>query len=201
MEHDPMPSIVVPNGAFQAGPGYLYRAILGSAAPTNTVAGSVFTDAWPVAWVPIGITVDGSQFTFQTNTDTIQAAEYLDPLAYKSTGRQIGVEFNMMQMTLKSYALAFNGGTTTTVSGTGATTLSSYSPANVGSEVRTMLGWESEDSTERCIFFQCFQGGQVSVANRKAPTARSIPVTFSVEQPASGGPFQVFKAGTVGVGV
>lgn len=196
-----MPAIAIPNGAWMAGPGTLYRTILGTAIPAHAVVGGVFTDAWPAAWVPVGITVDGSQFSFQTNTDQIVAAEYLDPLAVKSTGRTIGVEFNMMQMTLKSFALALNGGTTSTISGAAGTLLTSYTPAGVGSEVRTMLGWESEDATERAIFNQNFQGGQVQIANRKAPTARSIPVQFTTEQPAVGFPFTIYKAGLVGVGV
>lgn len=196
-----MPAIAIPNGAWMAGPGTLYRATLATPHPVNTVVGSVFTDAWTAAWVPVGITVDGSQFSIQTATDQIAAAEYLDPLAIKSTGRTIGVEFNMMQMTLKSYALALNGGTTTAVSGSAGTTLTSYTPSTVGAEVRTMLGWESEDSTERVVFNQNFQGGQVQIANRKAPTARSIPVQFTTEQPASGWPFIVYKAGVNGIGV
>lgn len=191
-----MPAITVPNGAFSVGPGYLYRAILATALPTNTVAASVFTDAWAAAWVPVGTTREGSTFTYQTEVEGIIVAEYLDPLSWRSTGRNIGYAFDMAQITTRSMALAMNGGTITTVSGTGATTLTSYEPPNVGAEVRTMLGWESEAGDERLIIRQALQAGEVSLNRQKAPNYASLPVNFRVEQPASAAPFTYFTAGT-----
>lgn len=202
-----MTSVVIPNAGFQSGPGKLWAAIVGTALPSvavpgsgGTVAGSKFTDTPAAAYRLVGITEGGSAFSVQVNTDTINAAEYLDPLAYKSTGREIGVEFDMMNMVDKNFQLAFNGGTVTTVSGTGATSLTKGGPPNVGSETRTMLLWESEDETERWVFYSCFQGGQVNIQNRKAPQPRTLPVQFRIEQPASGDPFNYFIAGTKGIG-
>lgn len=196
-----MPAITIPNGAVVIGPGTLYKAPLLTAIPTNTVAGSVFTDAWPAAWIPVGVTREGSQWTYQPSTDNVEVAEYLDPLRIVTTGRQIGVSFDVAQVTLQNYRLGLNGGTVSTVSGTAATTLSRYSPPVNGAEIRTMIGWESDDATERLIFHQCFQTGQVSVAHRKGAANASIPVDFGVEQPSTGFPFDIYLAGTARVGV
>ncbi len=47
-------------------PGYLFIAPLLTALPANTGAGSVFTDAWPVAWLPLGATTEGSKFSYSS---------------------------------------------------------------------------------------------------------------------------------------
>jgi hypothetical protein len=88
-----------------------------------------------------------------------------------------------------------NGGTVTTVSGTGATMLSSYTPPVVGQEARIMLGWESEDATERWVWYQSFQTGEVRIGRRKGAANAGIPVEFGVEQPSSGAPFISWVAG------
>jgi hypothetical protein len=190
-----MPAIVVPNDAAQYGAGYLYKAPLGSTLPVNTVTGSKFTDSWQAAWIPVGITREGNEFSYQIATDTVEAAEFLDPLKIVSTGRQIGVSFEMLQIHLGNIKTSMNGGTIATVSGTTATLLSSYVPPVVGQEVRTMLGWESEDATERWIWYQCFQTGEVRIGRRKGAANAGIPVEFGVEQPSSGAPFIAFTAG------
>lgn len=191
-----MPAIVVPADAAQYGAGYLYKAPLGTAIPTNTVVGSKFTDVWAVAWIPVGITREGNEFSYQIATDTVLAAEYLDPLKIVSTGRTIGVNFEMLQIHLGNFKTAMNGGTQAVVSGTGATALTSLVPPVVGGEVRTMLGWESEDTTERWIWYQCFNTGEIRVGRRKGAANAGIPVEFGVEQPSSGPPFIQYVAGS-----
>jgi|SRR4051812_22556579 hypothetical protein len=191
-----MPAITVPADAAQYGAGYLYKAILGSTLPINTVIGSKFTDTWQAAWIPIGITREGNEFSYQVNTDTVEAAEYLDPLKIVSTGRSIGVSFEMLQIHLGNFKTAMNGGTQATVSGTTTTQLTSLIPPVVGAEVRTMLGWESEDATERWVWYQCFQTGEIRVGRRKGAANAGIPVDFGVEQPSSGPPFIQYVAGS-----
>lgn len=190
-----MPAIVVPNDAIALGPGYLYKAPLGSAVPTNTVVGSVFTDTWPVAWIPVGVTREGHEFSYQINTDNVLAAEYLDPLKIVTTGRNIGVAFEMMQLHLGNLKTSMNGATQTTVSGTTTTQLTSLTPPVLGQETRVMLGWESTDATERWVFTQCFNTGNVQIARRKGATNAGIPVAFGIEQPSSGFPFTTYVAG------
>lgn len=168
----------------------------------GTVAGSVFTDAWPAAWIPWGVTREGSQFNYQINTSAVAVAEYLPPLAYVEDGVAIGVEFDVVEVTAKNFAYAINagGGGVTTVSGTGATLLSKLSPPQVGQSVRQMIGWENNAGTERAVYYQCLQSGSLAVARRKGANPASLPMTFAVEQPATGDPFNNWYAGTVRVG-
>jgi hypothetical protein len=191
-----MPAVAVPINALALGPGYLYHAPLGSDLPDNTVAGSVFTDTWPVAWVLVGATDEGSEFNYELDTEDVEVAEYLDPPAVVSTGRTIGINFAMVQISTTNFKRALNGGVITTT-GSGATQLNEYVPPDVGSEVRAMIGWESQDSTERLIGLQCFQAGEVTIERRKGADKATLPVEFRMEKPASGPPFRYFTAGLV----
>jgi hypothetical protein len=191
-----MPSVVVPVDAIAQGPGYLYWGPLGTANPTNTVAGSKFTDTWPVAWLLIGATDEGSEFSYQLDTDNVEVAEYLDPVAVATTGRTVSISFAMAQIHTTNLKRALNGGTITTT-GTGATTLNEYAPPDVGSEVRAMIGWESQDSTERLVCYQVLQTGNVNIQRRKGANKALLPVEFTLEKPPTGPPFNVWTAGTV----
>lgn len=195
-----MPAITVPKTRVMTGPGYLFRAPVGTAVPTNTVAGSVFTDAWAAAWVPIGVTEEGHEFTWSPETDNVTVAEYLAPLRIVTTSVEGKVSFAMAEFTANNLKFALNGGSLTTVSGTGATTLSKLEPPAVGAEIRHMIGWESEDSTERAVYYQCFQSGEVTVAHKPGSDKALIEVEFGIEQPATGAPFSRWYAGTVAVG-
>jgi hypothetical protein len=134
--------------------------------------------------------------TYDLNTDTIDSAEYLDPLVYVTTGRTAGMKFELMQVHATNMKRALNGGTLTT-SGAGTTLRSTYVPPAIGAEVRCMLGWEATDNTERVIAEQCFQIGTLSVPRRKGADNATLPVEFRFEIPASGNPFQYDTAGTL----
>lgn len=175
-------------------PGFLFAAPLASTEPTNTVAGGKFTDSWPVAWVPLGATTEGSTFTYSTSVEAISVAEFFDPIKYVTTERSGNIAFAMADITVARLKMALNGGvgTLTATSGTGATALYDYEPVDPGNEVRIMLGWESLDSTLRLVMRQTIQGGDVELAFQKAPDYTSIPVTFNMEIPASGAkPFKI----------
>jgi hypothetical protein len=176
-------------------PGFLFWAPLGSAEPTNTVAGSVFTDAWPVAWVNLGATEEGGTFTYDVSVDATRVAELLDPIRYATTERSGAMAFALASATLTNLKKVLNGGTLTVVSGTGATTLTSYTPPTPGAEVRSMIGWESLDATARLICYQCFAGGTLELAFRKAPDFVKLPATFNLEIPSSGVPWKAYSAG------
>lgn len=191
-----MPAPTMPVPAIATDPGYLWWAPAGTAEPTHTVAGSVFTDAWPVGFLLLGATEEGSNFSFQTTTEQITVAEFLDPLKYVSTGRSGSIAFALASITATNMKRALNGGTITTT-GTGATTMSAYTPPVLGAEVRCVIGWESQDSTERLIAYQTFNTGQVSVQRRKGAAKATLPVEFGLEVPASGLPFKYLTAGTV----
>lgn len=188
-------AVAVPN--VLTDPGYLFIAPLGTAAPTNTVAGSVFTDAWAAAWIPLGATTEGSTFSYSTTVEPIRAAELFDPVRWATTEREGNIAFNLMSWTLSNYRRAMNGGVAavTATSGTGATALYNVSPPTPGTEVRAMIGWESLDNTVRLVAYQTIQGGEIQTAFQKAPDVAVIPCTFNMEVPSGGKPFDIWGAG------
>jgi hypothetical protein len=193
-----MPTTAVPN--LLQDPGYLFWAPLASTEPTNTVAGSEFTDSWPVAWISLGATEAGSTFNYSSSIEAVRVAEFFDPIRYATTERSGSISFAMADWTLQNLKRALNGGAVTVVSGTGATTLSKYEPPEPGSEVRCMIGWESLDSTTRIVMRQCIQGGEISSEFVKAPDYAKIAATFNFEYPTGAKPFTVYSAGTARAG-
>jgi len=189
-----MPAITVPKTPIARDPGFLYFGTLGSSLPANTVAGSVFTDTWPAGWSAWGITRAGSEFQYNITTDTIEAAEYFDPLVIVTTGRAAQVAFEVIILSGTTMKRALNGGNVT-VSGSGATTMTTVTPPAAGAEVRSMLGWESQDSTERLVMEQCLQAGTLTIGRHKGVDNAGVTMEFHAELPASGYPFQYFTAG------
>lgn len=190
-----MPTTAVPN--VLTDPGYLFIAPLATAAPTNTVAGSKFTDAWDAAWISLGATEEGSTFAYSSTVEPIRVAEYFDPISYRTTERGGSIAFNLADWTLSNYRRAINGGIAalTATSGTGATSLGTLEPPEPGSEVRAMIGWESLDNSVRLVCHQTIQGGEVSSAFNRAPSKALIPCTFQMEVPSSGKPWTLYSAG------
>ncbi len=191
-----MPAATVPKNALSTGPGYLYLAALGTSLPANTVVGSVFTDAWPGGWNLLGITKQGHEFDYTISTSTIEAAEYFDPLQIVTDSRTALLKCELMQVHATNMKNALNGGSLTT-SGSGTTLLSTYTPPVPGAEVRTMIGWEATDNTERLIMEQVFQTGSLAIQRQKGAANATLPVEFTAELPASGFPFRYFTCGTV----
>lgn len=190
-----MPAVDVPIDAIATGPGYLYWAPLGSTLPTHTVAGSVFTDVWPGAWELFGATDEGSEWSYGVDTDVIEVAEQLDPVAVVPTGRTISMNFALAQVNMTNLKRLTNGGTIT-VTGSGATQLNAFTPPELGSEVRCMIGWESTDGTERLIGYQCFQSGEITPARRKGAEKATLSAEFTFEKPAGSPPFGYWTAGS-----
>lgn len=189
-----MPSMTAPKTALSFGAGWLLYGPLGTSLPANTVVGSVFTDAWPAGWVLLGVTREGHEMSYEIDTDTVEAAEYLDPLATVTTGRTSGMSFDLMQVHATNLKRMLNGGTLAT-SGSGTTLLSTYTPPSIGEEVRCMIGWESTDSTERVVAQQAFQVGSLTIARKKGADNASFPVEFRFEPDSAGDPFTYYAAG------
>jgi hypothetical protein len=189
-----MPTITTPT--LLTDPGYLFRAPIGTALPTNTVVGSVFTDAWAAAWVPIGATNEGSTFSYEMTSEKVMVAELFDPVKYAVTEASGSIAFAMADWTLQKLKMAMNGGTMTLVSGTGATALTSLEPPDPADVLRCMIGWESLDATTRIIGRQCLNATAVEAAFQRAPEKALIPVQFSFERPPAAKAFIVYSAGT-----
>jgi hypothetical protein len=188
----PTPAVAVPNIATD--PGVLFWAPLGSAEPTHAVTASVFSDSWPVAWLALGATANGSNFKWKCSFDKIEVEEFLDPIRYVTTGREGSVAFALASINATNMKRALNGGTLTTTGAT-TTTMTSYTPPAAGAEVRCMIGWESLDSTERLICYQTINTAEVSINRQKGKTNAVIPVEFALEIPVSGIPFKYLTAG------
>jgi hypothetical protein len=165
--------------------GFTYWAPLASTLPTNTVTGSVFTDAWPVAWLSMGATDDGSEFTYEIKVEPVKSAEFFDPIKYFTTDRSGSFALSMQNFALTNYKYALNGGAYTIVSGTTTTQLTSLTPPVPGAEVRAMIGWESLDHTMRAVMFQTISSGSIKSKFAKAPNTAMIPAEFNFEIPVS----------------
>lgn len=189
-----MPAVTVAVPAIATDPGFLFWAPLGSTEPTNTVVGSVFTDAWPVAWIALGATEEGHAFSWSTSTEAIEVAEFLDPIKYVDTGRSGSIAFALASITMSNMKRALNGGTVTTTGST-TTTMATYTPPVLGASTRCMIGWESQDSTERLVAYQCYNTGSVEIARRKGAAKATLPLEYALEVPTSGLPFKYVTAG------
>jgi hypothetical protein len=191
-----VPAAVVPKNALSKGPGYLYYSNIGGALPDYTVVGSVFSVAWGGNWSLLGITKAGHEFVYDLKTDTIDAAEYLDPIETVTTGRTVGMKFELQQIHATNLKRALNGGTLST-SGAGTTLRSTYKAPVIGAEVRCMIGWESTANDERLVAQQAFQVGSLSIARKKGADNATLPVEFRFEPDANGDPFIYDSAGTL----
>lgn len=178
-------------------PGFLFIAALGSTEPTHAAAGSSYdADAWPVAWIASGPTEDGTDLSYESKVEPVRVAELFDPIRYSTTDRTGSIAFMLTNYTLKNLQRAYNGGTISTVSGSGATLSSKLIPPTPGNETRVMVGWESLDHTMRLVVYQAINGGTITSAFKRAPAKALIPFSFNMEIPASGTPFAVYGAGT-----
>jgi hypothetical protein len=186
-------------------PGFLFWAPAQSTEPAYVAATSTYDlDVWPVAWIPLGATEDGTEFNYETKVEAITVAEFFDPIKYSTTERSGTIGFNLASFHLNAIKRVLNGGTIATVSGSGVTLSSSYVPVVPG-EVRCMIGWESLDHTVRLICSQVINGSTLKLNMKKAPSFTVLPVVFNFEIPTTGSltgiPFKVYAAGTARLGV
>jgi hypothetical protein len=164
--------------ALGLGPGYLYVGPLGTTEPVDLVATWASVSA---AWALLGYTDAGSTFNHQLNTTPVPVAEEYDPITNAPDSRAMDLGFALAEVTATHLKTALNGGTIT--SGSGCVY---FEPPDPGTEVRVMLAFQSEDGTERWIFRQCLNNGQISIPRQKGATKAIIPCTFMLEKPASG---------------
>jgi hypothetical protein len=175
-------------------PGYLFRAAYGTADPSWAVTGGVFSDAWPVAFVPMGATKEGSVFKYETSVEPIMVAEFFDPLAQVTTERSGSFAMALADVTATHMAWSLNkaAGVTT---GSTTTTMTIVEPPSPGSEVRCVIGWESLDHTVRLLCRQVINASEIELANAKAPEYAGIPMEFRFEVPSAAQPFKYGFAG------
>lgn len=177
------------------GPGILYWAPIGTALPSNTVTASKFgTAAWGSGWLPLGSTSEGSEFSDSLSVDPVEVAETHYAVSWASTGREASWSTMLAEINKTTLKAALNGGTSTTT-GTGATSLTEVGPPPVGSEVRAMLGWQSENDDVRFIGYQCLNVGSLDLAFRKGADKATLTMEWRLEKPSSTEPWRLFLAG------
>lgn len=169
--------------AIALGPGKLYIGVLGTPEPAD------LTTPWESVsanWIPLGYTDEGSTFNFSVDSENIEVAEELDPIAVALTSREGTLDFSLAEMTAKNLQRALNGGQIT--AGTGIVT---FEPPDLGEEIRTMLGFESEDGEERWVYRKALQVGGLEIGRGKGATKALIPCSFKLEKPAAAKLFKV----------
>ena len=186
--------ITMPDANLLTKSGFLLYGTLGTTEPTNTVVGGVFTDAWDVAWVPLGRTTGGVKIDDNGTVSQIESAEDYTPLLQLTTKREPAATFELMNFTATNLARALNGAVTT-VTGTTTTSLTQVDAPDPMSEVQCMLGWESDDATVRWVGRQCLNSGNLSVTMAKAPSTATIPWSAVLSKPAGAAAYSWFFAG------
>lgn len=151
----------------------------GTITPTN----NAFADA---------VTTSGSP-TVTSATAAFTAADV--GLAITGTGipslSYIGVVNSPTSIGLSSSATVntpVNATASGTVTATIAARFSEYTPPQIGGEVRSMLGWDSNDAAERVIWRQVLQQGSSDTQRRKGVDYATFAAEFGIEAPATGQP-------------
>ncbi len=195
-----MPTVATPY--LMLDPGFLWHAPANTAFPVSggTASGSIFTDSPSVTFYEIGATEAGYTFNYSQSIEAINVAEFADPVKWRTVSRQGSMAFNMADFTLKNLQRAMNGGTLSTVSGSGATLISKWVPPAIGSETRSALMWQSLDGTMRIFMYQTVQVNEIETAFKKAPDYAVLPCEFRFEIDAGGNIFEVYTAGTTRLG-
>lgn len=175
-------------------PGTLFWAPIGSTEPTTAVTASIFSDTWPVAWIPLGMTASGSSFEENTTVTGVPAAESFYDIQQRTTAKAGTVTFNLLSVTATNLSRTLNGAPTT-VTGATTTTLTKIDPVVPGQEARCMIGWESLDNTVRFIARQVINSGAIKFDFAKAPASTQLPWTGVLEKPTSTLPWVMWTAG------
>src|SRR5687768_9470760 len=100
--------------ALALGPGKLYIAVLGTTEPTD------LTTPWEsvsASWIPLGYTDEGSALNYSVDSEPVEVAEELDPVAVALTSRELTLDFALAEITASNLKRALNGGTITAGSG------------------------------------------------------------------------------------
>ncbi|HEY5055471.1 MAG TPA: hypothetical protein VII58_04880 [Acidobacteriaceae bacterium] len=161
------------------GSGTIYYAAIGTAEPAT------LTGAWVSGWINVGYTEKGTTFTRGVTATDIDVAEEFYSIGEVITGYTGTIDFALSQMTAENMSIAFNGGTITT------NIVDVYfDPPAAGAEVYAMLGWQSNDGTERYIWRKVIQTGATATSRQKVLPQALIPVSFKMFKPPSLQPFR-----------
>ena len=161
--------------ALSLGPGTLKTAVSGTPEPASLTA------PWDGGWIDLGYTFEGHSFTFNTETEEVEVAEELLPVAEVDVKQVGGVNFTSAEVTAFHLYLAQNGGTILTPSG-----YVTFEPPLPGQTLTRMYAWQSTDATERVVWRKCRNTGDMEMARRKGGNKTGIPFSLKLLSPGSG---------------
>jgi hypothetical protein len=174
------------------GAGTIYMSGAGTTVPTLTVVGGKFTQAW-TGWFAVGGTSAGLTVSRTPTFSDFVPAESYYATHVLGTGDSIEGSCVLNEISKVNLAFAFNmadantlagtGGNYTT-SGTGANVITGFSAPLVGKEVRSMLGWQSENDDEVVFIYQGVNS-VVSPHFDKNPNAQELSIGLKGELPAT----------------
>lgn len=190
------------------GAGKLWVAPLGTITNnfTPTVTGGVFvqgTTATQVpgatAWLPVGITTEGTKFTSSFDTDNDESAEYYYPHAVIVTGQTCTLEVELKTVDLTNLRVALNAATSQVNGTPTASSFARLTPPLPGSEVRMQWMWESTAADMLIVLYKGLNTGDVELTAQKGAAGMNIPLTISGELPDAAvatTPFDILTCGT-----
>jgi hypothetical protein len=162
------------------GAGSLFIAPIGTAEPVS------LSLAFPsTTWVNVGYTEKGTTFTRGVTATDVDVAEEFYAVNEVITAYTTTVDFAFSQYTAQTLVYAMNGGTVTTNTGDVW-----FDPPAAGTEVFVMIGWNSNDLTERYIWRKCINVGATATARQKVLPQALIPVQYKVIKPSGLQPFR-----------
>lgn len=154
-----------------------YNSTTPPALPADTVA---LGAAWPVAWTPVGASINGASFNFQRSTDQIVIEEQSIPVDYRTKALTFTVNMDLAEDSLQTMLWSFGGGTiNTTAAASGVVGTSTLAIAD---EMTTFgLGMEAMNDKgywRRILIPQVKSVAQVKTAYRRSNAPRSYTVSF-----------------------
>lgn len=161
---------------------FLQKLVAGAtpALPADTVA---LNGDWPSSganiWTPPGATEEGMTLRFQRNTEDINIEEQITPVAVNTTGADMAVETVLSEDTLETWAVAFGGGTITTVAGTPGRKELQLS-SDLDHYAFGFEGVNEEGTPRRVLIPEVVSVGQIEAVYRRAASARRYATVFRV---------------------
>jgi hypothetical protein len=139
-----------------------------------------------------------------TSSTAITSAGLFDPVldvgaAISGTGIPGGATLvsvaSASAATLSAAATATNASVSATITRAAGLGEKTYDPpASTATPTYLALGWQSLDNRERFVWRRCVQTGAIEIGRRKAPAKATIPASFRLLLPTSGGPFKYWVA-------
>jgi len=156
------------------GPGRVWIAPLGTAAPTSASA------ALDAGYWALGYTEDGTTVDIEYTSEGIEVAEELDPIDYVNTARSVKLNLQAAEVTRKRLAVVLALG-------------AEYSddasvidlPDGAAQQVGVSIVWDSaetavgNDQNIRWYIPKVLPAGTVSIARQKAPNKALLPMELN----------------------